>query len=89
MGIFGSAVALFAAQLMPSSASSNGLSLAFLGGLCENLLRAITDVADSSLSMWNPLGWSYLTYPFTTNNWIPFAFICFVQSNLDNQFILF
>ncbi|MBT1022735.1 tetronasin resistance protein, partial [Enterococcus faecium] len=31
MGILGSAVALFAAQLMPSSASSNGLSLAFLG----------------------------------------------------------
>ena len=73
MGILGSAVALFAAQLMPSSASSNGLSLAFLGGLY--LLRAITDVADSSLSMWNPLGWSYLTYPFTTNNWIPLLYL--------------
>ncbi len=72
-GILGSAVALFAAQLMPSSASSNGLSLAFLGGLY--LLRAITDVAVSSLSMWNPLGWSYLTYPFTTNNWIPLLYL--------------
>ena len=78
-GILGSAVALFASQLMPSAASSNGLSLAFLGGLY--LLRAITDVADSSLSMWNPLGWSYLSYPFTTNNWIPLLYLfCSVSS---------
>ncbi|MFN1222492.1 tetronasin resistance protein, partial [Enterococcus faecium] len=64
-GFLGSAVALFASQLMPSAASSNGLSLAFLGGLY--LLREITDVADSSLSMWNHLGWYYLSYQFTTN----------------------
>lgn len=25
--------------------------------------------------MWNPLGWSYLTYPFTTNNWIPLLYL--------------
>src|SRR5699024_7118883 len=23
------------------------------------------------LSMINPMGWTYLTYPFTDNNWIP------------------
>src|SRR5699024_11642017 len=30
-----------------------------------------TDVSNIDLSNINPLGWTYLTYPFTDNNWIP------------------
>src|SRR5699024_9198985 len=38
------------------------------------IVRAGTDVSNVDLSMFNPLGWTYLTYPFTENNWIPLIF---------------
>src|SRR5699024_10407653 len=31
-------------------------------------------------SMLNPLGWTYLTYPFTDNNWIPLIFALIFSS---------
>src|SRR5699024_12072562 len=38
------------------------------------IIRAETDVSNVDLSMINPLGWTYLTYPFTENNWILLIF---------------
>src|SRR5699024_11587035 len=68
-GMMGASLALVLAQIMPSSGGSTGSSLAIIGLLY--IIRAGTDVSNDSLSMINPLGWTYLTYPFTDNNWMP------------------
>lgn len=74
-GIMGGAIALVMAQIMPSSSGATGSSLGIMGALY--LLRGATDLSNVDLSMINPMGWTYLTYPFTNNNWMPilFAFI--------------
>src|SRR5699024_6646069 len=53
----------------PTSSSATGASLSIVGLLY--IIRAGTDVSNIDLSNINPLGWTYLTYPFTDNNWIP------------------
>lgn len=68
-GIIGSGIALVMAQIMPVSSAATGSSLAIMGILY--IIRGGTDISNINLSMLNPLGWTYLTYPFTTNNWIP------------------
>lgn len=68
-GCMGCAIAFLVAQMMPTSSGANGLSLAIIGILY--VLRAATDIYDSELSMYNPMGWIYLTYPFTKNRWMP------------------
>ncbi|MDD2504869.1 MAG: tetronasin resistance protein [Bacilli bacterium] len=72
-GILGATIALVVAQIMPSSSSSTGLSLALIGFLY--IIRGITDITNVKLSMINPVGWTYLSYPFTTNNWLPILYI--------------
>ena len=74
-GIVGGAIALVMAQIMPSSSGATGSSLGIIGLLY--ILRASTDIANVKLSMLNPLGWTYLTNPYTENNWLPllFAFV--------------
>lgn len=71
-GMMGASLALVLAQIMPSSGGATGSSLAIIGLLY--IIRAGTDVSNDSLSMINPLGWTYLTYPFTDNNWMPIMF---------------
>ncbi|WP_139902760.1 ABC transporter permease [Clostridium thermarum] len=71
-GILGGAIALVMAQIMPTSSSATGSSLGIIGLLY--ILRAATDVSNVDFSMFNPMGWTYLTYPFTKNNWIPLIF---------------
>lgn len=66
-GIIGAAIALIMAQIMPNSSGATGASLGLVGLLY--IVRASTDVSNIDLSLINPLGWSYLTYPFTENNW--------------------
>src|SRR5699024_10250465 len=68
-GIMGASIALVMSQIMPSSSSSIGLSLSIVGLLY--IIRAGTDVSNIELSNANPLGWTYLTYPFSDNNWLP------------------
>src|SRR5699024_9980151 len=68
-GIIAAGIALVMAQIMPSSSSATGSALGIIGLLY--IVRAGTDVSNVDLSMFNPLGWTYLTYPFTENNWIP------------------
>lgn len=68
-GIMGAGIALLMAQIMPVSSAATGSSLGIMGILY--IIRAGTDMSNINLSMINPLGWTYLTYPFTTNNWIP------------------
>jgi len=70
-GIMGAATALVMAQIMPASSAATGASLGIVGALF--LVRAGTDISKESLSMLNPLGWTYLTYPFTENRWGPLA----------------
>ncbi|RDX01041.1 ABC transporter permease [Listeria kieliensis] len=72
-GLLGAAIALFFAQIMPASSGTTGASLGFLGLLY--ILRAATDTANVDLSAFNPMGWTYLTYPFTENNWLPVLYL--------------
>lgn len=68
-GIIGAGIALFMAQIMSTSSGATGSALGIIGLLY--IVRAGTDVSNVDLSMINPLGWTYLTYPFTENNWFP------------------
>lgn len=72
-GIIGSVVALLLAQIMATSAGASGGAMAVIGLLY--LLRGGTDTADEQLSMLNPMGWTYLTYPYTENNWLPLLYV--------------
>jgi len=71
-GIIGAGIALVMAQIMPTSSGATGSALGIVGLLY--IVRAGTDVSNDDLSMINPLGWTYLTYPFTENNWVPIIF---------------
>ncbi|MDU2241490.1 MAG: tetronasin resistance protein [Paenibacillus sp.] len=68
-GILGAVIALVMAQIMPTSSGATGSSLGIVGLLY--IFRAGTDVSNVDFSMFNPMGWTYLTYPFTENNWVP------------------
>lgn len=68
-GILGAVIALVMAQIMPTSSAATGASLGIVGLLY--IFRAGTDVSNADFSMINPMGWTYLTYPFTENNWVP------------------
>lgn len=68
-GVIGGSIALFIAQIMPTSSGATGASLGMIGLLY--IIRAGTDLSHVNLSMLNPLGWTYLTYPFTNNDWLP------------------
>ena len=68
-GILGAVIALVMAQIMPTSSSATGASLGIVGLLY--IVRAGSDVSNVDFSMINPMGWTYLTYPFTENNWVP------------------
>lgn len=71
-GIIGASIALVIAQIMTSSSGATGLTLSIIGLLY--IVRAGTDTINVNLSMLNPLGWTYLTYPFTENNWMLLIF---------------
>src|SRR5690625_2641044 len=71
-GIIGAGIGLVMAQIMPTSSSATGSALGVVGLLY--IVRAGTDVSNVDLSMINPMGWTYLTYPFTENNWMPLIF---------------
>src|SRR5699024_12546837 len=66
--IIGAGIGLVMAQIMPTSSSATGSALGVVGLLY--IVRAGTDVSNVDLSMINPMGWTYLTYPCTDNNWI-------------------
>lgn len=70
-GILGAAIGLVMAQLMPNSSAATGSSLAIIG--LFYIIRAGTDVSNVDYSMFNPMGWTYLTFPFTEDNWLPLA----------------
>lgn len=71
-GMIGAVIALVMAQIMPTSSSATGSTLGIIGLLY--IIRAGTDVSNDTLSMINPLGWTYLTYPFTNNDWLPLVY---------------
>lgn len=71
-GMIGGALGLFCSQMMPTAAGANGAALGLIGILY--LIRAATDVSNIDFSMFNPMGWTYLTFPFTKNNWLPIIF---------------
>lgn len=71
-GILGAVIALVMAQIMPTSSGATGLSLGVVGLLY--IVRGGTDMSNVDFSMMNPMGWTYLTYPFTENNWVPLIF---------------
>jgi len=71
-GIIGAMIAFVFAQIMPSSSSTNATVLSLIGILY--LVRGVSDISNPNLSMLNPIGWTYLTFPFTSNNWIPLIY---------------
>ncbi|GGP08474.1 ABC transporter permease [Oceanobacillus neutriphilus] len=71
-GVIGAVIGLVMAQIMPASSSATGSALGIVGLLY--IIRAGTDVSNVNFSMFNPLGWTYLTYPFTDNNWLPIIY---------------
>ncbi len=71
-GILGGVIALVMAQIMPTSSGATGSSLGIVGLLY--IFRGGTDVSNVDFSMFNPMGWAYLTYPFTENNWAPMIY---------------
>src|SRR5690625_424015 len=71
-GVIGAGIALVMSQIMPTSSGATGSALGIIGLLY--IVRAGTDVSNVDLSMINPLGWTYLTYLFTVNNWLTLIF---------------
>ncbi|MGG5341198.1 ABC transporter permease [Enterococcus sp. AZ192] len=71
-GILGAVIALVMSQIMATSAGATGSSLGIIGLLY--IVWAGTDASNVDLSMLNPLGWTYLTYPFTENHWYVLGF---------------
>lgn len=84
-GWFGATLALVAAQVMPTAAGAKGMTLGLIGAFY--LIRAGTDVSNVELSMLNPLGWTYLTYPFTENDGRPLFYL--VSFSLFMLFLAF
>lgn len=86
-GIIGSVIGLLMSQIMPNSSAATGSALGISGMMY--ILRAGTDISNVDLSMINPMGWTYLTYPFTENNWLPLIFaLIFSVVVLSIAFIL-
>lgn len=71
-GILGGGFAIVMAQIMPTSTGTTGATLGFIGLLY--ILRGATDLSNLKLSRMNPMGWIYLTFPFTENHWYPLIF---------------
>lgn len=65
-GLLGGVLGLLFAQIMPNASGATGIGLTVLGLLY--MVRASTDASNLLLSKLNPLGWIYLTFPFTENN---------------------
>ncbi|GAA3017732.1 ABC transporter permease [Tetragenococcus solitarius] len=89
-GMLGAMLALVFAQLMSTSSGAVGSTLGFIGLLY--ILRAGSDVSNLDLSTLNPMGWTYLTYPFTENHWLPLLYsailsvaLFFFASFLENR----
>lgn len=66
-GIMGAGIALVIAQIMPVSSAATGSSLGIIGLLY--IVRGVTDISNIKFSLLNPMGWTYLTNPFTEDNW--------------------
>lgn len=71
-GIIGAVLGLVIAQVMPSSSGATAATLSLIGLLY--VIRAGSDISNIDLSMLNPMGWTYLTFPFTENNWAPLIY---------------
>lgn len=71
-GIIGAAIGLVIVQIMSASSSAISLALGIIG--LFYIIRGATDVSNVDFSMFNPLSWTYLTFPFTDNNWLPLVF---------------
>lgn len=67
-GMMGAAIALVMAQIMPTSGGASGSAIRIIGLMYIG--RGMTDVVNPDVSPWIPMSWTYLTYPFTENNWI-------------------
>ncbi len=86
-GLIGAVIALVMAQINETSTGAIGMSMGIIGLMY--LVRGATDVSNLSLSMLNPMGWIYLTYPFTTNNYLPIIYsFVFILATLVLSFSL-
>lgn len=65
-GMIGAVIALLMSQLMSTSGGAAASALGIVGLLY--LLRGGMDMSDTAVNWWNPMEWTYKTYPFTENN---------------------
>lgn len=83
-GLMGVGIAMIMSQIAVTSSFALASSLLIVGLLY--LMRGATDILSPSLSKINPMGWTYLTYPFTENNWIYIGvgfIFCFVITGIS------
>lgn len=86
-GMMGGIIALVMSQLNQASSGANGTTMGIIALMY--ILRGVTDVSNPDLSMLIPMGWTYLTYPFTENNWFPVLLeIVFLAAGVILAFVL-
>lgn len=71
-GFIGAVIALVMSQIMATSTGATGSVLGIIGLLY--VLRGDTDITNVDWSMFNPMGWTYLTFPFTENHVLPLLY---------------
>src|SRR5699024_7330415 len=71
-GIIGGVLALVMSQIMATSTAATCPPSRLIWPL--HCVRAGTPECHLALSMFNAMGWIYLTYPFTSNNLLPLLF---------------
>lgn len=69
VGVVFAAIALILSQVSSHSRTAAGFGAAVVG--LAYVIRAMGDVADSSLSMLSPIGWAQATRPFVDDTWWP------------------
>lgn len=70
-GLLWGIVALVFAQIFSDSGSAKAVTFSLLGVLY--IVRMGTDISNVNLGWFNPLSWSYLTWVYVSNNWLPVA----------------
>ena len=80
-GMIGAVIALLMSQLMASSGGATASALGIVGLMY--MIRGGMDMSGTAVNWWNPMEWTYKSYPFAENNWkvfLPGIAFCLVIS---------
>lgn len=79
-GLLWGIVSLVFAQVFSTAGSARGASFALLGGLY--VIRMVTDTVHVDAGWFNPLSWSYLSWAYADDDWLPVAMTVLLSSLL-------